>query len=99
IHHVFFWLKKPASVSDRDSLISGLRRLKDIPQIGQLHVGVPAGTEQRDVVDHSYQVSELMFFDSLSDQRSYQDHPLHQQFVSECSGLWEKVVVYDMSVV
>ncbi|WP_454760034.1 Dabb family protein [Caulobacter segnis] len=95
IHHVFFWLKTPGSKPDRDALIAGLNTLRDIEVIQQLHIGVPASTEKRDVVDNSYDVSELMFFNSIADQKLYQDHPLHLKFVKDCSHLWSKVVVYD----
>lgn len=95
IHHVFFWLKNPGSRADRDLLISGLRTLKAIDVVRQLHIGVPASTEKRDVVDISYDVSELMFFDSVEDQKRYQDHPIHLEFVRKHAHLWEKVTVYD----
>ncbi|MGK6320065.1 Dabb family protein [Sphingomonas sp. DT-204] len=95
IHHVLFWLKNPGSAEDREQLIAGLRTLAGIEVIRGLHIGVPAPTEARDVVDASYDVSELMFFDSVADQKIYQDHPIHQQFVARCSHLWRKVVVYD----
>jgi hypothetical protein len=95
VHHVFFWLKNPASPADRDRLIAGLRTLRGIPEIRELRIGVPAATEQRSVVDSSYQVSELMVFDSVEDQRRYQEHPIHKAFVAACEGLWERVVVYD----
>lgn len=96
IHHVFFWLKNPDSKEDRDKLISGLQSLRKIDVIRKLHIGVPASTEKRDVVDNSYHVSELMFFDNVADQKTYQDHPIHLKFVADCSHLWDKVVVYDM---
>ena len=96
VHHVLFWLKNPDSAEDRDQLIAGLRTLAGIEAIRGLHIGVPAPTEARDVVDASYDVSELMFFDSVADQKIYQDHPIHQQFVAKCSHLWRKVVVYDV---
>ncbi|VXC72674.1 Dabb family protein [Sphingomonas sp. 8AM] len=95
VHHVFFWLKDPTSTADRDRLVAGLRTLAAIPVIRALHIGVPADTEARDVVDGSYQVSELMFFDSVPDQKAYQDHPIHQKFVADCEPLWRKVTVYD----
>jgi len=94
-HHVFFWLKNPASTADRDKLIQGVKALGKIKEVRMLHVAVPAETEKRDVVDNSYSVSELLFFDSLQDQKVYQDHPLHQKFIQEHSMLWDKVVVYD----
>lgn len=95
VHHVFFWLKNAGSRADRDQLIAGLKTLKGIEVIQQFHIGVPASTEKRDVVDNSYDVSELMVFKSVEDQKRYQDHPLHLQFVKDCSHLWRKVVVYD----
>jgi hypothetical protein len=96
VHHVFFWLKDPSSTADRDKLVAGVKTLKKIETIKMLHVGVPASTEKRDVVDNSYHVSELMFFDNVEDQKVYQDHPIHQQFIKEHSMLWDKVVVYDV---
>jgi hypothetical protein len=95
VHHVFFWLKNPASTADAEKLIAGLRTLRAIPQIRELRIGVPAATEQRSVVDNSYQVSELMVFDTVEDQRRYQEHPVHKAFVAACEGLWDRVVVYD----
>lgn len=99
LHQVFFWLKNPGDKADRDKLIAGLKALKAIDVIQQLHVGAPASTEKRDVIDNSYDVSELMVFKSVEDQKTYQDHPLHQKFVADCSPLWSKVVVYDSMVV
>ena len=96
IHHVFFWLKNPASVEDRDKLVEGLRTLAAIETIQQLQIGLPASTEKREVVDNSWQVSELMFFTDTAAQKIYQDHPVHQAFVKNYGHLWQKVVVYDM---
>lgn len=95
MHHVFFWLKNPESADDLAQLIAGIKALGAIETVRALHVGVPASTEQRDVVDNSYHVSELLCFDDVAGQNIYQDHPLHQKFVAECSHLWSKVVVYD----
>jgi hypothetical protein len=95
IHHVFFWLKTPGSKADRDQLVAGLNALRAIEVVQQLHIGVPASTEKRDVVDNSYDVSELMVFASVEDQKRYQDHPLHLKFVKDYAHLWRKVLVYD----
>jgi hypothetical protein len=94
-HHVFFWLRNTGSVGDRDKLIEGLKTLRRIEGIKALHIGVPAETEKRDVVDNSYAVSELMFFDDVAAQVRYQDDPIHKAFIESCSSLWSKVVVYD----
>lgn len=95
VHHVFFWLKNPDSKEDRDKLVEGLRTLSKIETIRKLHVGVLASTEKRDVVDTSWQVSELMFFDDLAGQAVYQSHPIHLAFIKNYGHLWAKVVVYD----
>lgn len=95
LHHVFFWLKNPESAADRAKLIAGVKSLAAIETIRSIHVGVPASTEKRDVVDNSYHVSELLGFDDVEGQDAYQVHPLHKKFVDEHQHLWSKVVVYD----
>ena len=75
--------------------MTGLKTLAGIPLIKELYVGVLANTEKRDVVDASWQVSELMFFNDLNGQATYQQHPLHLDFIKNCSHLWAKVTVYD----
>lgn len=99
VHHVFFWLKRPGSSEDRQALIAGLRTLRAIPVIRDLQIGIPASTERRDVVDASFDVSELMVFANAADQKVYQDHPIHHAFVKACEHLWQRVVVYDMQIV
>ena len=99
VHHVFFWLKNPDSIADRDKLVEGVKTLGKIESIQKLHVGIPASTEKRDVVDNSWHVSEIMFFDDEAGQKIYQDHPLHQAFVKNYSHLWAKVIVYDAAEV
>ncbi|RPE08049.1 Dabb family protein [Chitinophaga lutea] len=95
VHHVFFWLKNPDSKEDRDKLIAGLKTLSKIETVRDLRVGVVASTEKREVVDNSWGVSELMFFDDLAGQEAYQSHPIHLEFIRNCSHLWSKVIVYD----
>lgn len=95
VHHVFFWLKNPQSKEDLAKLLAGLRTLAKIESVRGVHFGVPASTEKRDVVDNSFSASEILFFDDTAGQKAYQDHPIHKQFVADCSHLWERVVVYD----
>jgi hypothetical protein len=95
VHHVFFWLRNPKSQDDLAELLKGLNTLKQIEVIRGIHIGVPASTKQRDVVDGSYSASELIFFDDISAQETYQEHPIHKKFVESCSHLWSRVVVYD----
>lgn len=95
VHHVFFWLRNPSSKEDLTKLLAGLQTLKGIETVRAIHIGVPAETEDRSVVDSSYSASELLHFDDLEGQKIYQDHPVHQQFIKDCSHLWAKVIVYD----
>lgn len=95
IHHVFFWLKEPKNEAHKKQLVKALNDLLKVETIKLSHIGYPAGTESRDVVDHSYSVSYMTMFDDQAGQDAYQVHPLHVKFVEENSHLWEKVVVYD----
>jgi len=95
-HHVFFWLKNADSKDDLEALFKGLKTLTQIETVRGAHFGVPASTEKRDVVDNSWSASEILFFDDTAGQKVYQDHPVHQKFVADCSRLWERVVVYDV---
>ncbi len=99
VHHVFFWLKNPDSVEDRDKLVEGVKTLHKIETIREIHVGVLASTEKRDVVDTSWHVSELMFFSDLAGQATYQTHQVHLDFIKNYGHLWAKVVVYDAMTV
>jgi hypothetical protein len=94
VHHVYFWLKNPDSKSDFASLKEGLQKLTKIKTIKEFQIGKPADTD-RDVIDHSYSLSWLLFFGSGEDQASYQMDPIHLKFVEDCSHLWSKLIVYD----
>lgn len=94
IHHVYFWLADPESKEDKEQLIAALKKLAKVSVIKEYHIGIPASTS-RDVIDGSYQVSWCLFFKSAEEEKTYQSHPLHLQFIEENKHLWSKVVVYD----
>ena len=95
IHHVFFWLKEPKNELHKKQLVKALNDLLQVKTIKLSHIGFPAGTESRDVVDHSYSVSYMVIFDDQAGQDAYQVDPIHTKFVEENQHLWSKVVVYD----
>lgn len=66
--------------------------------VAKFMAGTPADTERRDVVDHSWQVSCTVFFDSLEDQAAYQSDPLHLEFIDQYSAMWSTVKVYDIAL-
>ena len=95
VHHVFFWLNNPEDPEDRAEFEKGIQELLEVPQIKSYHVGEPAATAHRDVVDGSYTYSYMVFFEDKESHDTYQEHPIHQEFIDEYKHLWEKVKVYD----
>lgn len=98
-HQVYFWLEEPDSQQSMTKLIEGLQSLLTIEVIKSGHIGIPADTSTRDVVDHSFSVAYYTTFESLEDHEIYQKHPIHLKFVEDCQHLWNKVQVYDYSLV
>ena len=50
----------------------------------------------RGVIDGSWSVSEILYFDDAAGQDAYQVDPRHTAFVEQHEHLWERVVVYDV---
>jgi len=94
-HQVYFWLKEPDSIDAQALLKAGLQRLLTIETIHSGHIGIPAATAAREVVDHSYSFAYYTTFATLQDHEVYQSHPTHLEFVRNCEQLWAKVKVYD----
>ena len=95
-HQVYFWLNKS---EDQEKLIAGIKTLKKIKTVRELHIGLVAATEKREVIDTSWGVSLLVFFDDVAGEASYQTDPIHLDFVKNYSNLWNKVVIYDSEMV
>lgn len=94
VHHVYFYMKPDASEADRVALRAGIESLTKIEAIKNWHIGTPAPTD-RPVIERGYTFSWLALFENGPDQEVYQNHPVHLEFVKNCSHLWTKVVVYD----
>ncbi len=95
-HSVYIWLKNPASEADRVAFEQSLLKFVNASEfIVTKHIGLPAETGHRDVVDDSYTYSILLTFKNKRDQDSYQEEAVHKQFIEESSHLWTKVLVYD----
>ena len=95
IHTVFFWAKEGSTAEELKSFEQGLIKLGTCPQIQSYYWGPPAPTENRDVVDNTYDYAINIHFASVEDQKGYQDEPIHQEFIENHQDLWGKVVVYD----
>ena len=93
-HHVLFWLKADTTEEQKTAFRKGLESLEKIETVTHFHVGTPAPIE-RAVVDITYTFSLVLFFEDLAGHDVYQVHELHQAFLNEFRGLFEKVVIYD----
>ncbi|HEY0174802.1 MAG TPA: Dabb family protein [Pedobacter sp.] len=93
-HHVLFWLKADTTEDQKAAFRKGLESLEKIETVTNFHVGTPAPIE-RAVVDITYTFSLVLFFEDLAGHDVYQVHALHQAFLEEFRGLFEKVVIYD----
>lgn len=96
-HQVYFWLKEPQSEVAQAQFKEGLESLLTIETIHSGHIGIPAATVARDVVDHSYSFAYYTTFETLQDHEVYQTHPIHLAFVNNYQHLWERVQVYDFT--
>ncbi|MDA8947629.1 Dabb family protein [Flavobacteriaceae bacterium] len=96
LHVVFFWLKEPNNKAHRAEFETAIKKLIDTnPQATANHLGCPAASEKRDVVDNSFTYCYTMSFPNLEAQNTYQTDPTHNLFIEEASHLWERVVVSD----
>lgn len=95
IHTVFFWNKEGTTEQEAKDFEAGLVKLGTCPQIQKFHWGPPAPTENRDVVDNTYDYAINVFFNSKEDQAEYQEEPIHLAFIEAHKDLWDKVIVYD----
>jgi hypothetical protein len=93
VHQVYFWLNDKA---DLPKLIEGLEVMLPITSIRDIHIGVPAESEEREVIERSYDVSLLVTFSNLADHDHYQIDPLHDIFREQyASPLCKRVMVLD----
>jgi hypothetical protein len=96
VHTVFFWLKNPTHTSDRKAFEKAIRKLIETnPQAISNHLGCPAESEKREVVDNSFTYCYVMIFPDEASQNAYQTDSTHLKFIEEASHLWDRVLVYD----
>lgn len=95
VHTVYFWFHDDVTGQESREFYNELKKLQEIPQILHGWIGVPAGTEERGVIDSSYDYSITFVFRDEEAEAEYQVHPIHTDFVETNSHLWDNVVVYD----
>ena len=94
-HTVIFWLKKELSLQDKEMFHQELVKLGMIESVHQLHIGSPAATTKRPVIDHSYDFCLTVILENVSAHDLYQQDPIHLQFIEKCAHMWDKVKIYD----
>ena len=60
-----------------------------------MFIGKPAGTEQRPIIDRSYDLGLTVVLQDVAAHDEYQADPVHLKFVEECGHLWDRVQIYD----
>ena len=97
-HHVYFWLKDEfKSDEKRAAFEKGLASLFTIDLVKGGKWSTPAKVMERPVIDQSWDYALSMTFDSVADHDTYQDVPVHHNFISTFKETWEKVRVMDLN--
>ena len=97
-HLVFFWLNDGLSSDDISEFEKGLESLTQIPLVKNGYFGKAADTH-RNIVDRSYSYGLTLQFNSIIEHDLYQSHPAHQDFVSNNSQKWKRVLIYDLETI
>ena len=99
-HNVYFWVKESVNKEEKNKFEQGMKDfVSAVKEIHKAEIGVPAATEDRDVVDHSFGYALFVSFKSIDDHNVYQKHAAHEKFINDFSDLWEKVKVYDSELI
>lgn len=95
VHTVVFWLKKDLSKDERNFFFSEVKALGDITSVKDFHLGAPAATPKRSVVEDSYDFAITVVLKDMDAHDEYQGDPIHLEFIDKCKDMWERVVIYD----
>lgn len=95
IHTVFFWLRDDLTDDERATFEASVKTLTTISSIEAGYVGTPAATEDRPVIDSSYDYCLTVLCKDLAAHDIYQVDPIHLSFIETCAAFWTKVLVYD----
>ena len=98
LHSVFFYFKDGTPQDIIDEQRKRIFELNNkIDHVQLTFAGAPFGIE-RDVVDNDYGMSLHMLLQDEDSLKAYQEHELHQNFLSDFKEHWTHVKVYDTSV-
>ena len=95
VHTVYFWLKPELTPAQRAEFRRGVESLAGIKAVEAVHVGTPAATEKRPIIDDSYSVALTVICRDVAAHDAYQVDPLHLAFVERFKSFWTRVQIYD----
>lgn len=95
VHTVFFYLKDDVTDQQKAEFEKGLEKLGQCEHLANWRIGKPAATENRDVIDSSYDYAWINEFHSIEDHDAYQVDKLHTDMIDQFKDLWSSVKVYD----
>lgn len=95
IHSVYFWLKPELSPAQRAEFRAGLEALTGVKAVEKVHIGTPAATAKRPVIDDSYAFALTVICRDVAAHDAYQVDPLHLAFVDRFKTFWSRVQIYD----
>lgn len=95
VHTVFFNFKQGVSEDQVQKCRVAAEELGRVDTVSAAYAGKPAATPDRPVSQRDYQLGLTLVFDSVEAHDQYQIDSIHQEFVDEFSGLWERVRVFD----
>jgi hypothetical protein len=97
-HSVFFSLTDRSDAAVRKMLDACRNYLSSHPGILFFACGTPNQELARPVNDRDFDVALHIVFESVEAHDSYQDAPLHHQFISENKPNWKQVRVFDANL-
>ncbi len=69
--------------------------LSKIETVRSLHIGKPAATPHRPVIQTDYDYNLTVVLDDVDGHNLYQDHALHHDFVANQKAFFTQVRVFD----
>jgi hypothetical protein len=95
VHTVIFWLKKDLSEDQKVVFTNEVKTLGEISSVESFHLGTPAPTPKRPVIEDSYDYAITVVLKDMHAHDDYQVDPIHLDFIDKCKDMWERVVIYD----
>lgn len=94
-HSVYFWLKDGINQEEEKDFLNFFEILKKISGVESCHIGKPAATNPRPVVDNSFSYHIMLTFANMEAITKYETHPDHLAGIDQYSKYWQKVEVKD----